>query len=79
MITTDLRTRREAAGLTQKALGEKVGVSRQAINALETGKHSPSLELAYRLSAVFDCQVESLFDNPFRKKVSANVDGDGAP
>nr|WP_305888874.1 helix-turn-helix transcriptional regulator [Parvularcula maris] len=61
-----MRERREEKGLTQKDLGERVGVSRQAINALETGKHKPSLDLAYRLAAVFDCETEALFSNPYR-------------
>jgi len=52
--------------MTQKALGDAVGVSRQAIIALETGKHSPSLDLAYKLAAIFDCDVEALFTNPYR-------------
>lgn len=65
-MKTDLRDRRESAGLTQKALGDAVGVSRQAINALETGKHSPSLDLAYKLAVIFGCDVEALFTNPYR-------------
>ncbi|MEM7740208.1 MAG: helix-turn-helix transcriptional regulator [Pseudomonadota bacterium] len=64
-MKTDLRRRRAMEGLSQKALGERVGVSRQAINAIETGKHHPSLDLAYRLTAVFRCQVEDLFENPY--------------
>ena len=38
------------------------GVSRQAINAIETGKHDPSLELAFRLAALFELRVEEVFD-----------------
>ena len=63
-METRLRALREAADLSQKALGEKVGVSRQAINALETGKHSPSLDLAFRLAGVFQLPVEGVFVNP---------------
>ncbi|MEO1040896.1 MAG: helix-turn-helix transcriptional regulator [Pseudomonadota bacterium] len=66
-MNTDLRRRRELMGLSQKALGEKVGVSRQAINAIETGKHHPSLDLAYRLTGIFQCRVEDLFENPYTK------------
>lgn len=53
---------REAISLTQKALGEKVGVSRQAINAIETGKFDPSIWLAYDLASYFDLRIEELFD-----------------
>ena len=53
---------REAASLTQKELGEKVGVSRQAVNAIETGKFDPSIWLAYNLAKYFDIRIEELFD-----------------
>lgn len=53
---------RETSGLTQKELGEKVGVSRQAINAIETGKFDPSIWLAYDLAKYFDSSIEELFD-----------------
>ena len=58
-----LRELREAAGLSQKALGERVGVSRQAINAIENEKHVPSLDLAFRLAAVFAVTVEEVWTN----------------
>lgn len=53
---------REARGLTQKELGEKVGVSRQAIHAIETGKFDPSVWLAYDLAKYFGLCIEELFD-----------------
>jgi len=53
---------REAEGLTQRALGEKVGVSRQAVNAIETGKFDPSIWLAYDLANYFGIRIEELFD-----------------
>lgn len=49
---------------TQAELGEQLGVSRQAVNALETEKHDPSLDLAYRIAALFGCPVEEIFENP---------------
>lgn len=49
---------REQYGLTQKQLGEKVGVSRQAINALETGKFDPSIWIAYDLAQFFNLSIE---------------------
>ncbi|MEM9032257.1 MAG: helix-turn-helix transcriptional regulator [Pseudomonadota bacterium] len=64
-MKNDLKTLREQAGLTQKKLGELVSVSRQAINALETGKHKPSLDLAHKIAAIFRCSVEDIFENPY--------------
>ena len=52
---------REERGLTQKELGEYVGVSRQAINAIETGKFDPSIWLAYDLAKFFGVSIEALF------------------
>lgn len=53
---------RDAAGLSQKELGAKVGVSRQAINAIETGKFDPSVWLAYDLAKYFGSSIEEIFD-----------------
>lgn len=52
---------REERNLTQKELGERVGVSRQAINAIETGKFDPSIWLAYDLARFFGVSIEALF------------------
>lgn len=57
-----LRELREEKGITQKSLGEKVNVSRQAINAIETGKFDPSIWLAYDLAKFFNMTIEELFD-----------------
>jgi putative transcriptional regulator len=59
-----LRELRTAHGWTQEELGRRLGVSRQAVNALETEKHDPSLDLAYRIAAVFGLAVEVIFPNP---------------
>ena len=56
-----VREFREGLGLTQKQLGERVAVSRQAINAIETGKFDPSVWLAYDLAQLFGVPIESLF------------------
>jgi putative transcriptional regulator len=46
---------------TQADVAVKVGVSRQTINAIETGKFDPSLPVAFRLARVFDLRIEELF------------------
>ena len=61
-----LRELRTEMGLTQADLATRLGVSRQAVIALETDKHIPSLDLAYKISAVFDRPVEAIFENPYR-------------
>ncbi len=59
-----LRDLRGEKGWTQEQLGQALGVSRQAVNALETEKHDPSLDLAYRIATVFGRPVEDIFTNP---------------
>lgn len=53
---------RSRDGLSQGELVEAVSVSRQTINAMERERYDPSLELAFKLAAQFDCAVEELFD-----------------
>ena len=59
-----LRVLRAERGWTQEDLGRAVGVSRQAIIALESDKHDPSLDLAFRLASTFGVKIEDLFENP---------------
>lgn len=61
LLQNKVRTLREELGFTQKELGERLGVSRQAINAIETGKFDPSIWLAYDLARLFGVSIESLF------------------
>ena len=56
-----MRSRREDRGLSQGALGEALGVSRQTINAIETGRYLPSLPLAIELARFFETHVEAIF------------------
>jgi putative transcriptional regulator len=61
-ITNQIRRLRfEHGEMTQQGLAERVGVARQTIIAIEGGKYTPSLELAFRLSRVFDLGVEDVF------------------
>jgi putative transcriptional regulator len=52
---------REARGWSQAQLAERLDVSRQTVNAIETGKYDPSLPLAFRLARLFGEPIESIF------------------
>ena len=58
-----LRILRAERGWSQAELGGRLGVSRQAVNAIETGKHDPSLPLAFRLARLFGMGIEEIFDD----------------
>jgi putative transcriptional regulator len=60
-VRNDVKQHRAARTLSQAALGEALGVSRQTINAIETGRYLPSLPLALGLARFFDTTVENLF------------------
>lgn len=61
-VSNNIRTLRFFAGeMTQQALAEKAGVSRQTIISIESGKYSPSLELAFRLARALDKKIEEVF------------------
>jgi putative transcriptional regulator len=62
MITNTIRRLRfERGEMTQQSLADRVGVTRQTINAIELGKYSPSLEVAFRIARVFDAPLEQVF------------------
>ena len=58
-----LRVLRAERGWSQAELGQQLGVSRQAVNAIETGKYDPSLPLAFKLARVFGLPIEEIFDD----------------
>jgi len=60
-MTNRIRVLRAERNWTQAALAEKVGVSRQAIIAIENGKYEPGLSLAMRIARAFDSTVETVF------------------
>ncbi len=67
-IENNVRTHRFMNGeMTQQELADKVGVTRQTIVAIEKGKYSPSLELAFKLSRVFETEIENIFS--YGKKI----------
>jgi putative transcriptional regulator len=57
-----VRQLRLTRGLSQAALGDVLGVSRQTVNSIETGRYQPSLPLAIALARFFDKAVEEVFD-----------------
>ena len=63
-VTNTIRATREAAGMTQADLARRVGVSRQTLIAIEQGRYSPTLELAFQLSRAFGVGLDELFDYP---------------
>ncbi len=60
-MQNDVRERRAASGLSQGELATALGVSRQTINAIETGRYLPSLPLAMALAGYFETSVEQMF------------------
>jgi putative transcriptional regulator len=58
-----LRVLRAERGWSQAELGDRLGVSRQAVNAIETGKYDPSLPLAFKLARLFDAPIETIFND----------------
>lgn len=64
LVTNTIRARREEAGLTQAELARRVGVTRQTLIAIEQGKYSPTLELAFQLARAFGLGLDDLFQYP---------------
>lgn len=61
-MKNDLPKRREEKGWRQIDLAERLGVSRQTVNAIEVGKYDPSLPLAFAIAALFKCRIEDIFE-----------------
>jgi putative transcriptional regulator len=61
-MKNDVRIRRDQEGLSQGELARELGVSRQTINSIETGRYAPSLPLALALARFFETSVEEMFD-----------------
>jgi putative transcriptional regulator len=84
-IVRYLRYRQGECWMTQQELAERVGVSRQTINAIERGKHQPSLELAFKLADVFGKTIDEVFsyfpevdiDDDSLKSVTVEIHWDG--
>jgi putative transcriptional regulator len=61
-VRNDVRARRADRGLSQGDLAQSLGVSRQTINSIETGRYTPSLPLAFAIARFFGTYVEEIFD-----------------
>ncbi|HEX3676543.1 MAG TPA: helix-turn-helix transcriptional regulator [Sphingomicrobium sp.] len=66
-----LRILRAERSWSQQDLGERLEVSRQSINAIETGKYDPSLPLAFRIAELFELPIEEIFVSPSRRSSKA--------
>lgn len=61
-MTNRLRVLRAENGWTQADLAERLAVSRQTVNAVETGKYEPSLTLAFKIARLFGKRIEEIFE-----------------
>ena len=62
-----LRVLRAERAWSQQDLAERLQVSRQSVNAIETGRFDPSLPLAFRIADLFDLPIEAIFMNPTKE------------
>ena len=74
-----LRFLREEHGWSQGVLADRLGVSRQTVNALETGRYDPSLPLAFRIARLFAEPIESIFEPDDADPMSPVSGTGGAP
>ena len=58
-----IRALRSERGWSQAVLADRLGVSRQSVNAIETGKYDPSLPLAFSIARLFEKSIEEIFDD----------------
>jgi putative transcriptional regulator len=75
-VTNALRSLRFAAGeMTQADLAKKLGVTRQTIIAIEQGRYSPSLEMAFQIAQIFNVPLDEAFQYPPTERTSGDDDG----
>ena len=66
-----LKVLRAGRNWSQSDLAERLGVSRQSVNAIETGKYDPSLPLAFRIAELFGLAIEEIFSSPTQHRSKA--------
>ena len=65
-----LKVLRAERDWSQSELADRLGVSRQSVNAIETGRYDPSLPLAFSIADLFGLSIEQIFDNPSKDRSS---------
>ncbi len=60
-MLNSLKALRAEKGWSQAALGDRLDISRQSVNAIETGRYDPSLPLAFKIARLFGLQIEDIF------------------
>ncbi len=63
-VNNRLKVLRAERDWSQQDLADRLAVSRQSVNAIETGKYDPSLPLAFRIAELFDLSIEAIFSSP---------------
>jgi putative transcriptional regulator len=63
-VKNRLKVLRAERGWSQGDLADRLGVSRQSVNAIETGRYDPSLPLAFRIAELFGLPIEAIFVSP---------------
>ena len=69
-MTNRLRLLRAERGWSQAELADRLEVSRQSVNAIETGKYDPSLPLAFRIARLFGASIEAIFQDEDGEKTA---------
>ena len=69
-MTNRLRVLRAERGWSQGDLAERLAVSRQSVNAIETGRYDPSLPLAFKIAELFELAIEQVFTSPAKENAS---------
>ena len=67
-MNNHLRALRSERGWSQQHLGDLLEVSRQSVNAIETGRYDPSLPLAFKIAELFGLAIEDVFTSPSKEK-----------
>ena len=71
-VMNDIRSLRFRAGeMTQAELAERLGVTRQTVIAIEQGRYSPSLEMAFQIARVFGVPLDDVFQYPDREETAS--------